>query len=69
MLLGNILAYAANRPDLPHFFEVEPGFYRGAQPKDHQFAMLAQMGVRTVISLRSTGDRMERERKLVESSG
>jgi len=69
LVIGNILACAANRPELPHFFEVEPGFYRGAQPKDPQFALLAQMGVRTVISLRSTGDRIERERKLVESLG
>ncbi len=69
MFVANGLAGAGERPDLPHFFEVEPGIYRGAQPRERDFAELKKMGVATVLSLRSTGEGVEKERKIVEGLG
>lgn len=67
--LTAVWATAGQDSKLPHFFQVDEGIYRGAQPKAHHFAQLAKMGVATVVSLRSTGDGVEEERKLVESLG
>jgi protein tyrosine/serine phosphatase len=40
-------------------------FYRGAQPKEQDFADLAAMGVKTIIDLQMSGE--EREQGLVEA--
>lgn len=42
-------------------------FYRGAQPKETDYADLAAMGVKTIIDLQKTGD--GREQEMVESTG
>ena len=45
---------------IPEFGEVTPTFYRGGQPKEQGFEMLAKMGIQIVVDLR--GDRKsERE--------
>lgn len=51
------------------FHLVAPSIYRGAQPKMERFIDLAAMGIRTVINLRSTQDRVEKERRVVEGLG
>lgn len=51
------------------FHLVAPSIYRGAQPDMERFADLAALGIRTVINLRSTQDRVERERRVVEGLG
>lgn len=55
--------------DLPHFYQVTPNVYRGAQPSPDEFSVLADLGIRTVINLRSTGSRIEKERRIVEGLG
>ena len=44
---------------------IAPGIYRGAQPTGKGYATLKKMGVRTVISLRTT----DSEKKKVEAAG
>lgn len=57
----------ATKCDIKNFGCVNPTFYRGAQPKDQDFADLAAMGVKTVIDLQKGG--MDREQALVEAQG
>lgn len=64
-----IITWAADPPRLPHFFKVNESLYRGAQPSDANFEALAKMGVKTVINLRSTDERIDRERELIEKLG
>jgi protein tyrosine/serine phosphatase len=52
---------------IKNFGCVNETFYRGAQPKEQDFADLAAMGVKTVIDLQKGG--MEREQSLVEAQG
>src|SRR6185503_14067538 len=53
--------------DIKNFGCVNETLYRGAQPKDQDFADLAAMGIKTVIDLQKGG--MEREQALVEAHG
>ena len=53
--------------NIKNFGCVNETLYRGAQPKDRDFADLAAMGVKTVIDLQKGG--MEREQSLVEAQG
>lgn len=56
--------------DLPVFAQVDEGFYRGGQPTPAGIRHLAQMGVRTIISLRQPGARgLQEERQLAEQFG
>jgi tyrosine-protein phosphatase SIW14 len=57
----------ADKCDIKNFGCVNETLYRGAQPKDRDFADLAAMGVKTVIDLQKGG--MEREQALVEAQG
>jgi len=53
--------------DIKNFGCVNEKLYRGAQPKDRDFADLAAMGVKTVIDLQKGG--MDREQAMVEARG
>ena len=54
----------------PHFLQVDEQLYRGGQPTDEGFRRLADLGMRTVISLRAEGrEQRAHERALVESLG
>ena len=55
--------------ELPAFYQVEDGFYRGGQPSPEGLRRLAQMGVKTVISLRHRSHAMDWERTLTEQLG
>ncbi len=56
---------------LPHFYQVDQRLYRGAQPTAEGFRQLAQLGVKTIVSLRSEHNwRRQREQAaLAESLG
>jgi protein tyrosine phosphatase (PTP) superfamily phosphohydrolase (DUF442 family) len=41
------------KPGLPNFHKIDDGLYRGAQPTAEGMKQLKEMGVRTVINLRS----------------
>jgi len=49
--------------DLPNLFKIDDGFYRGAQPRNDGIQRLQEMGIRTVVSFRTShSDRKESER-------
>jgi protein tyrosine/serine phosphatase len=67
-----VLAQAQSRQDFPtvkikNFGQMDERFYRGAQPKQHDYKDLAALGIHTVIDL--TEDPKPYERATVESLG
>ncbi len=60
---------ASHSQDLPMFYQVDEGLYRGGQPLDEGLRQLQRMGIKTVISLRQPSKAMEEERRLVEQLG
>ena len=46
-------AVAIEKPGLPNFYKVSDDLYRGAQPAAEGFKALKDMGVKTVLNLRS----------------
>lgn len=57
----------ASKIRIKNFGCVNEKFYRGAQPRDEDYADLAAMGVKTVIDLQQSG--VGREQAIVESHG
>ena len=53
------------RPGLPNLFRVGPVLYRAAQPTAEGFRNLREMGVKTVVNLRS----MHGDAELIEGTG
>lgn len=53
---------------IDNFGQVNPWSFRGAQPKGQDYAALAKLGIKTLISLTS-GDSLENERSLAEEAG
>jgi uncharacterized protein (TIGR01244 family) len=51
-----------------NFGQINPNYYRGAQPKDHDYADLAALGVKTLINLTSD-DADAREEALARQAG
>jgi protein tyrosine/serine phosphatase len=56
-----------SRITIDNFGEVNPHYFRGAQPKGHDYADLAALGIKTVIDLTKDGD--QNEKQLVENAG
>ena len=50
---------ALSKIKIDNFGQVSPTYYRGAQPKGHDFADLKAIGVKTVIDLAAEGDKSE----------
>jgi tyrosine-protein phosphatase SIW14 len=55
--------------DLPNFYPVNQKFYRGAQPSGTGVRELAQMGVKTIIDLRSNDARALAEASEARAAG
>lgn len=51
----------ARYKELPKFHQINAGLYRGAQPKDGGLKRLAQLGIKTIVDLRASGDRARAE--------
>ena len=60
---------AQHSRDLPAFYQVDEGFYRGGQPSPAGLEALRQRGIKTVICLRHHSRAMDEERRLVEQLG
>ena len=58
-----------NPADLPRFHQVHSYFWRGAAPSYAGIDRLKQLGVKTVIDLRRSEDRIAAERQYVEAQG
>ena len=54
MGFGGCRAFVQPEEALPNFFTVSPTLYRGARPSREGFARLREMGVKTVVNLRTT---------------
>jgi protein tyrosine/serine phosphatase len=52
-------ASAVARIHIDNFGQVNPNYYRGGQPKGHDYADLAAAGVKTLIDLAGDGDPAE----------
>jgi uncharacterized protein (TIGR01244 family) len=60
----------AGSQNISNFQKVNDRLYRGAQPTDRGFQDLAQLGIKTVIDLRDTGEHSQAdEQKIVTSLG
>ena len=57
------------RAELSGLHRIDEHVYRGRQPKQGDFAGLAQMGIKTVLDLRGGMIHKPRERKWVEAAG
>ena len=55
--------------ELPHFVQVDEGFYRGGQPSQEGLRWLAKRGVKTIVSLRTPHKEQAAERALAEQLG
>ena len=55
--------------ELPRFGQVNEKLYRGAQPKRGGLQRLAELGIKTIVDLRSGGDRSRLEEKEALSLG
>src|SRR6266850_8222202 len=65
-----VAALAATEvPGVGNFHQVNPQVYRGAQPTDEGFKNLAHLGITTVIDLRESGGRSDREAQVVKAAG
>lgn len=53
----------AGYESLPNLHRVDEGLYRGAQPEEDGFAALKELGVKTVVCLRSDEDQQEEARE------
>jgi protein tyrosine/serine phosphatase len=61
------IATAVSRIRIDNFGQINPNYYRGAQPTGRDYADLAGLGIKTVIDLQLDGD--PGERALVERAG
>ena len=57
----------ASKIQVKNFGCINETFYRGAQPKERDYADLAAMGMKTIIDLQRNGQ--DREQSLVEAQG
>ena len=55
--------------DLPHFVKVDEAFYRGGQPAEKGCRLLAERGIKTVVSFRLQDKESIWEQKTVEGLG
>jgi protein tyrosine phosphatase (PTP) superfamily phosphohydrolase (DUF442 family) len=60
---------AVSSMDLPNFHQVEPYLYRGGAPSEAGFKILRKMGIRTVVDLRKSPDKVQTEGREVRSLG
>ncbi|MBS1992882.1 MAG: tyrosine-protein phosphatase [Cyanobacteria bacterium SZAS LIN-2] len=56
-------------PDLPHYFVVDEGLHRGAQPTPRGFEILRDQGLKTVINLRDEQPMRIDEAEIIRSLG
>lgn len=55
--------------ELPNFHQVNSNLYRGAQPEKNGLQRLKDLGIKTVINLRDTGDLSKTEEKTAAAMG
>jgi protein-tyrosine phosphatase len=66
---GPTIAQKISVPGIPNMGKVSNALFRGAQPRLASFEKLQELGVTTIVDLRSESHGRERERVRVESLG
>ena len=51
------------------FQMVDPGFYRGGQPREEGLLALEELGIRSIVDLRTTASDVVKEKRIAESLG
>ena len=69
LLVFGLPTFAASVPGIKNFDQVDTDVYRGGQPTDQGFQYLARLGVKTVLDLRSPGERSNAEKRVVTAVG
>ena len=64
---GSLPLLSHSLSGIKNFGQVTPRLYRGAQPAEKGYDLLAKMGVQIVIDFREEKDQIERERRAIES--
>jgi tyrosine-protein phosphatase SIW14 len=62
-------AVAPSSIRIDNFGCINPNFYRGAQPKGHDYSDLAALGVKTLIDLTGEDEAQPNEKRMVETAG
>lgn len=60
---------AAVNKDLPNFYAVNKQLFRGAQPTEAGVRQLAVMGVKTIVNLRETNEKVRAEESWARNAG
>src|SRR5712692_7477859 len=68
LILVSALA-GGDTSEVKNLVQVNEHIYRGAQPTNEGFKLLAKMGIKTVIDLRDKPSQSVAEKQLVESMG
>jgi tyrosine-protein phosphatase SIW14 len=68
-LIVPVCLAAAQPPGIQKFEQINEHVYRGGQPAEAGFKVLAQMGVRTILDLRDRAAQSRWEKHVVESLG
>jgi tyrosine-protein phosphatase SIW14 len=69
VLLPVLSAGQESSADLPNFRKVNDTLYRGGQPEEGSFKRLSEMGIKTVIDLRDSGERSRAEEAKARAAG
>ncbi len=59
----------AQSKDLPNLVKINANFYRGGQPTESGVKDLAKLGVKTIINLRGSNEKTEREELWAKNAG
>jgi len=67
-LIANGQSIAPSK-NLPNFFRINAGLYRGGQPTEEGIKQLKKSGVKTIIDLRGNDDRSKKEESWAHAAG
>ena len=69
LLVPVLSAGQESSDDLPNFRKVNDTLYRGGQPEEDSFKRLSEMGIKTIIDLRDSGERSRAEEVKARAAG
>lgn len=58
-----------NQDDLPNFYRINEGLFRGGQPTEDGFKVLSRMRIKTVVNLRDNDERARVEEAAARAAG
>lgn len=67
--LPSVAQVNAKYKQLPHFHQVSPHLYRGAQPKKGGLERLAQLGIKTIVNMRGADDDTRAQKREAHALG